>query len=1075
VNRRGLLVLTCTMLLAGCGHDDAAKRESRSAAALSSLAQGRVPEDAAYYAWAASRLAPGPSTATGMLGVAIAEGGVVRVIDPRAGRTTAATRTERAVITAGADRHLRVWRASDGVLLADLQTPSVLTDMAAGNSSLIGAAGADESLWAYDTSDPGRPVATMVAPGGRRPGRELALAFGEQDRTLSVAYSDGTSETWDVDTRRRLSRDTRARAAVTKGPDGTAAIFTAATWNSDGGESPFLTIAAGDRIVQVGPGSGKARVRLRAPAGFGPITSLAADPYGDPKIAAGGVDGVLTDADTASGVLIANNHGRPITGVSLQGGVWYSSSAGVANQSTAQSQRAHGGPTARLISSPTGLLAVAPTGPVSILGDPGSGLRRATDEITTAASPGPDGTLLTTDGPDAFHILRLRSLRYSQAAPVTDGSSAEAQLVKTYAPSSSWWGEGDGNDLFVGDVTADEQYVLSGVRDPTGTSAVLVWDRRTGHPVRRLVSGQISNVSGGLGAITDVRHLPDHDLIVGYDGLRGEIISWSTRTWNVVHTTKVGPIGGTSLAADGHTLAIAGLSDEQARANLGQRIARLWFLNLTSGNITHERSAPGLQDVAYAPDGKTLATFEDGGVVQLRAADGSPTGRRFHVETDDDSVLIWNPRGEQLALLDSTGSLKFLDVVSGRLAGPLPHDDQTRTIGLGFSEHGDRFYTLDGREDDQGHLHPGTASIWSLDTPALQQRMCRLIGRPVSKAQWKSRIGAAHAQMACRTAHAHQLGPPLSGPLEPAFAFSSLTGAYLTAADGTAARIGPGAPDSYTRVTFAWRPGHVSYQTSDTLRDVDYRHGTLRQVVCVCRGVVPDGSQLLSATADNRALLAFTTPLSSRPSLTSLHPRPAGEVTVLAAVHGVTLLADTTGGEGAPRLSAIYAADAGGRLRRITAHVGGAVDQAGAVDARGRRIALTVTSFSGGCGATQSLMLLERRSRTWSIRRIAPPGHYANQSIFSLRWTADGRLSAAIGPTCVGDDATQSPPEPTVYDLSDDDAWTPTGRTAVAVTPTGIVARAHPGLRRAHNTLTVSDPGGTHRVAGGVFDIAARP
>lgn len=208
------------------------------------------PEEAALQALAGHRFDPSVATEMAMLGVAVDGAGVERVVRTGSSEVTAATRTERFLVTAGGDRHLRVWRVADGGLVGGTRTARPLTALASDDGvSLLAGIDSSGRVLLIDLTDPERPrlwpLAAALSPG------EEALTLGFSGKATEVVAVGARGEVGrvDVTTGRLVSRESVLGWAgpLPWGSDGPIPTFAVARLapEADAKEGLALVTAAG--------------------------------------------------------------------------------------------------------------------------------------------------------------------------------------------------------------------------------------------------------------------------------------------------------------------------------------------------------------------------------------------------------------------------------------------------------------------------------------------------------------------------------------------------------------------------------------------------------------------------------------------------------------------------------------------------------------------------------------------------------------------------------------------------------------------------------------------------------------
>ena len=162
-----------------------------------------------------------------------------------------------------------------------------------------------------------------------------------------------------------------------------------------------------------------------------------------------------------------------------------------------------------------------------------------------------------------------------------------------------------------------------------------------------------------------------------------------------------------SRSADGHFVAAAGPG----------KVVHLWRFETGSSAAAPESSkltlADAVQDLAFSPDGRTLATMDSKGRLQLWAPE---TGRETALALQDPDVrlgwaLAWHPKGRTVAI-GASGSdggqfFAFWDIIERRRVGePLRNDETYGVFKIAFSPSGDRFAAT-----GIGHVY-----VWDLKT-----------------------------------------------------------------------------------------------------------------------------------------------------------------------------------------------------------------------------------------------------------------------------------------------------------------------------------------------------------------------
>lgn len=201
-----------------------------------------------------------------------------------------------------------------------------------------------------------------------------------------------------------------------------------------------------------------------------------------------------------------------------------------------------------------------------------------------------------------------------------------------------------------------------------GSTALMVWDSRTGRLLRKL--------PGHRGVIVSAAFSPDGQLLAS-GGLDVTIRLWD-------------PGNGAELAAlHGHSGRVAGLSfspDGRTLAS-GSRdgTARLWDVDplhlrhlraLPAQGVPLPRSEGPLGALAFSPDGKLLAQVRPRAVTLSDPGDGSRIGEPLRLDPRAAGFYVrpscqFSPDGRRLAAAAANGDVRIWDVSSHRVVGAL--------------------------------------------------------------------------------------------------------------------------------------------------------------------------------------------------------------------------------------------------------------------------------------------------------------------------------------------------------------------------------------------------------------------
>ncbi|WP_029391626.1 WD40 repeat domain-containing serine/threonine-protein kinase [Streptomyces xiaopingdaonensis] len=272
---------------------------------------------------------------------------------------------------------------------------------------------------------------------------------------------------------------------------------------------------------------------------------------------------------------------------------------------------------------------------------------------------------------------------------------------------------------------------LAYARETEKSTAVLLQDTRTGKVTRRI----------GLGGSPGARIAA---LAFGEDG-RTLAVSRTTAdgddAWSVdVVDTAAGRKTRTLSRVGGYGIAVGGPAEKPLLVTTGGDRS-----DLSTGRTT--RRALGeldLSDVAFSPDGKTLAVAEPEGVALWN---GDATRRVGHLpgpeKPSDGGVtqLRFSPDGDSLVGIVGNERVHLWDIPSRQpMGGVLPGIDD---------------YLLDVAFDDDGNLHLAGAAVdayaMNLAPDRLTARLCAQVHRPknLTRTEWQQNVPDAPYRKVC--------------------------------------------------------------------------------------------------------------------------------------------------------------------------------------------------------------------------------------------------------------------------------------------------------------------------------------
>lgn len=171
----------------------------------------------------------------------------------------------------------------------------------------------------------------------------------------------------------------------------------------------------------------------------------------------------------------------------------------------------------------------------------------------------------------------------------------------------------------------------------------------------------------------------------------GSLVEWSTvtgdelRRWNAQH----GPFRFAALSADRKLLAaVEGTAGETKR--------NVWLWDVTTGKEIRKITDDGetIGGIAFAPDGKALATMSRGHVVCLWEIPGGKLLRKLdgkEAPLRAEAPLAFSPTGNTLVSAGRDGQVRVWDVLNGNKIRDIPTDDDDFLQKLVFARDGKSF------------------------------------------------------------------------------------------------------------------------------------------------------------------------------------------------------------------------------------------------------------------------------------------------------------------------------------------------------------------------------------------------
>jgi WD40 repeat protein len=1039
-----------------------------------------------------------------LLSLDLSFGATQRVLAPIDPATLMALRTSKALLSSDRTGGVQIWDPSSGQLLASRHVRHPLIALAASETPyVIASVDSTGAVALWNLEDPAEPHELAVAGADAQLRRPAAFGFTADGTQLVALTSSGLLYTFDVAARTRPSvASLRAVSGSVPWSRGSAIRIAAARLLPE-------EVNPGTLLVAVA-GEGVARVQLETMHGEtvvpgaeipGTATAVTEAPYaaeGKPMVV------VATTAGTVYWTAKYHNASFEATGPDVglalhESTLTVASARGISSYALGQSSIGAtagpfgGRPPRALVEGPGGAVEVGRDGSISLLGgEDGVNLSTSSSEASTIAQFGPEGNLLETAGP-ANDVQDLVAVR-----PGTAHGAFSNQVVRTYRFSSRWLQEAgiETRGWFIDAGELNSQYVVAGGQDPSGTAVVLVWDAKTGRPLRRLALTE--SVPPGAPStytppsiVPQVALLPKRHLIAAYSALQELIVLWSTTTWQRVGTIDVGPIGGFSVDPSESTILALSLSDTQSGLDIGNGVTRLQFIGVESAKIESEVSSDDTELAGYEPDGN-IVELQAGSVIrQLTPDAGEEVGQPLELEVTQPKSLAWQPGTNVVAVGLAGGLVRLVDLATGAVSAKLGTPTNEEAVNLSFSPNGHMLVATNGVDEGASGLVAQAPSLWNVGDAQLRRQACALAGGSATRAEWHIWTRAFPYVHVCAAL-------PPAKPTRPAGA--GLAGRRLQIAfqHGETIEVAPahGPAVAVVRgeaatapVQFAWTAGGTLAWTGQGLLHAVEPGSTPRSAPCACTAVVGGDGQLVALETSGKALVRFTPGMApiariSTPAIGASAP------SLLGVAAGQVVLAAPPSPQSVGAPSVLYTLARDGRWRRLRANPHGGTYLPGAVSPSGTELAMIVFASSSAptCADSEKVAVLNVRSGR--LRFPHMPSGLAMSSVRSLEWPARGGLEAAIAPGGC-DNAANLPkyePEATTYLLR--------GGRFVAGEPAGydtqhgaLVSARMPGPVASglvSGSLTLSDlgggggsssgtGGGTSLAAGGVLGFSVLP
>jgi WD40 repeat protein len=222
---------------------------------------------------------------------------------------------------------------------------------------------------------------------------------------------------------------------------------------------------------------------------------------------------------------------------------------------------------------------------------------------------------------------------------------------------------------------------------------------------------------------------PDgHQLIYAQDG---SIWRWDMRTHRVVVHAVIPGVGHPSaetFSPGGSDLVTVG--DEVRLFSVASR--RVIGVPFATGMGT-------IAEAVFSPDGRTLATASDNGVVLWDVATQRQIGTALNVNVGPVAAVAFSPDGMILTVADQDGTIRLWDIASHEQIGSPLAVNQNPVYSITFSSDGTVLAASSG----------GTR-LWGMPpTRDLVHRVCAIAGGSISREQWNSYVKSEPFQPTC--------------------------------------------------------------------------------------------------------------------------------------------------------------------------------------------------------------------------------------------------------------------------------------------------------------------------------------